>query len=352
MIEEELKEAKNIVKSRFDSGKTVNQIVTKICPDLSDTRFLLGDECVSDEEFDLSFLKTNLTGRELAIKENPGNGKHRPPKQYIQGLEKIKDSKKEETKRDIENKKIKAKAVNIFNEGCELLEMDEGVYELKIGTITSRGGEGQSISLQTHSGKVSECVGNTSRSYILNLRKEPSCSCPNFSKQVKVLHTCKHLVVALTMLGISNEKEEGELLTKIKYSKKEQQKMVNKMKTFDMNQINMDEVNNKYKNSLIPKKSVEKKTEIPYIDLKSCLASFESYYDAKTEINKNDIYKCQWYGVHVPDGRRKCPGQKHEPKERISKGTLALISDFVSFRKNLFAEGFSLYRERRFFLYK
>ena len=321
LAEEEVKEAKQILKNQLESGKIVNEIVTTICPDLSDTRYLIGDECVSDDEFDISYLKSNIAGRELAITENPGIGKHRPPQKYIQGL-KIKDAKKEETKREIEERKIKAKAVNIFNEGFILIEQEQGLYEMEIGN---------------------------SRKYLLNLRTEPTCSCPDFSNQVKVAHTCKHLVAGLTLLGISNVKEEENILTKLKYSKKEQKILFNKMRNFDMKQINFDEVSNAYKASLIPKKSEEKNCEIPYLDVKLTLAHFDSYREAKTEIETNALYECKWFGVNVPDGRRKCPGKSHGPKDRIAKGTLSLMSDFVSFRKNMFKQGFDIHRERRFF---
>ena len=193
-----------------------------------------------------------------------------------------------------------------------------------------------------------ELLIGAKRSYILNFIIEPTCSCPHFSNQPKVSHTCKHLVVGLTLLGFSNTIGDGNILTKLKYTKKEQKMVARKMKNFKMKEVNFIEVKEKYKESLIPKKEdLQSIKEIPFIDCKSTLGSFFSYFEAKQEVLTN--YECSWMAIVCPDGRRKCPGQSHGPKDRIPKGTISLMCDFLSFKKNMFREGFDLHRERRFF---
>ena len=318
MLTETIQNFQDTPKNKEESRKRIRQIIEKILPDMSRT---LQAEEVDEDGFDASFILKNLGEKELALKDIPVSSKHshRPPNKIRNST---KDNKKDTASNAEEKQKTKVKAMELLMEGCKLNAEAEAIHEIKIGT-------------------------EKTRSYVVDITGNPTCTCPHFLGKRNVKKICKHISATLLMIGVKNETQDEALLTKYSYTKADRKKIDNLIGRFDQSEKECEQVLKEFKTTLLPKKKPAQICELPPINLKTVIARYDSYNEAMKDIKENQELKPKWYAVVAPDGRHRCPGSNHTERLQVEKGSVALVSDFYIVRKSFY--NYEVKRERRFF---
>ena len=178
MLQEEIDRFPQTPKNKEESRRKVRDIIQRILPDMSETINSLSEE--GNETIDGSFLLKNLEKMDKALLDNPGSGKHRPPRTQ-KPLQKTKKEKKRQGFLKEEEKKLtKFKALCILQEGCYLRPEGEGIFDLIIGK-------------------------KEPRTYRVDLTGHPTCTCPHFSGQKNMSRVCKHICACLLMIGVEKQ---------------------------------------------------------------------------------------------------------------------------------------------------
>ena len=123
-------------------------------------------------------------------------------------------------------------------EGCKLNAEAEGIYEIKIGS-------------------------EKTRSYVVDITGNPTCTCPHFLGKKNVKKICKHISATLLMMGVKNETQDEALLTKYSYTKADRKKIDNLTGRFDQSEKECEHVLKEFKTTLLPKKKQHKYVSCP-----------------------------------------------------------------------------------------
>ena len=160
---------------------------------------------------------------------------------------------------------------------------------------------------------------------------------------------CKHICACLLMIGVKNNQQEGDILTKCSYSKVDRKRIdhhIDQMKN-DQTRKTCDNVLEELQSTIQEVKKEEVITELPFINLKEVISKHDSYAEALKEITSNDEFSPKWYGIVTNNGRYQCPGSVHTERCQVTKGSVAVIADFFSVRKTFYQ--FIIQRDRRYF---
>ena len=320
MLKEEINRYNQTPKNKQESRKKVRDIIQRILPDMSETITSLHEE--GNQTIDGSFLLKNLEKMDKALQDNPGSGKHRPPRTLTLLPKSKKEKKNQGISKEEEIKMTKFKALCILQEGCYLRPESEGIFDL--------------------------IIGKEEQKYRVDMTGHPTCTCPLFSGQKKVKKVCKHICVSLLMIGVKNTENEGNILTKSCYSKRERKKIDTYIDQLKKDQFirECDKVLEDFQPTIQDNKKEEVITELPFINVKEVISKHDSYAEAMKEISTNE-FSPKWFGIISNNGRHQCPGSAHTQRFQVSKGSLAVICDFFSVRKSL--HQFIVRKERRYF---
>ena len=270
------------------------------------------------------------------------NAPHKAPKvslkRRIKFTDKFEDFMSEsqnssKTKRK-RSKTLDDKALQTLTDGFSLKVLETGHYELKI-------------------------KDDSARCYKVDLRGDPTCTCPEFqdiSKSKKTQRNtqiCKHILVMLLCLGFSYG---SSLLRKHAYSDSERIILELKIAQFAHQELNLKHIASTFENEL-KGKNVPKKMDLPFFDKKKTYGPYSSFNEAKIFIDeKKERFPCKWFGVKYDKGRYKCTSAVHktlDSKKLIQKYSqakpLVFLVYFTTIYKNKNTSRWHAKDEKKYF---
>jgi hypothetical protein len=253
------------------------------------------------------YLADQLQARADARIESPKfiNAPHKAPKKMIKRKIQFSDTL-EDLNNENPNKKIKAgkknlktnfslneKILKTLSDGFEIKTLEIGVYELTV-------------------------KNDPKRCYTVNLKANPSCTCPEFERIVKSRLNdrntliCKHIPVMMLCLGFSYS---SKLLRRFAYNATERMLVDLKTATFLHTNLDIADIKTKFENEMNPKLETPEK-ELPYFDPKKFYGQYKSYEEANLFINEQkERYPCKWFGLRYEEKRYVCTSALHATQD-------------------------------------
>ena len=192
---------------------------------------------------------------------------------------------------------LNEKVLETLKEGVTLKTLEPGVYQLTIKE-------------------------DPARCYEINLNAHPTCTCPQFEKNVKSRPVdrntlvCKHIPTMMLILGFTyNDK----IIRKYAYNATDRISLNLKSSTFAHSEVDISIIRRNFENEVTPRmEEAAEKVELPYFDSKKHYGWFNSYHEGKIIIDKQtERYPCQWFAIQYSETRYVCGSACHVTEDKV-----------------------------------
>ena len=157
-----------------------------------------------------------------------------------------------------------------------------------------------------------------SRCYEVNLKLNPSCTCPQYESLVQSRPNdrntliCKHIVVMMLCLGFTYS---SKIIRKCSYNATDRIVLELKMATFAHAKVDIGEIKTKFENEMFPREDIEQ-TELPYFNPKKYYGQYDSFEVAKVFIEEQkERFPFKWFGLQYEEKRNVCTSASHTTAE-------------------------------------
>ena len=291
------------------------------------------------------YLAQQIQARAEARIESPKfiNTPHKAPKKALkrkilfsdtfEDLQNAESQPKKKTKGK-NSKSLDEKALETLIEGFSINILGIGLYQLTIKE-------------------------DNERSYKVDLRGNPTCTCPQFQNILKSREKdrntliCKHVLVMMLCLGFTYS---SQIIRKHLYNATDRLILDLKMSKFAHTNVNIEEIRTNFENEIYGKKQPQE-SQIPFINPKKYYGQYESYKEAKLFIEEQrERYPCKWFGLQYEEKRYQCTGASHPTAEsrklrqKLSQARpLVFLVHFTRIFKNQNTGMYSAKDEKKYF---
>ena len=250
------------------------------------------------------FLAEEMRARTEARVSAPSfeNTPHKAPKKTLKRRIQFSDTladvqndnpkpKKKATGQKARGESFNTKVLQTLSEGVGVIANEAGVYQLTINN-------------------------DAERCYTVNLKENPTCTCPHFVKieQSRPFDrntlVCKHISAMMLFLGFTYR---SKIIRKCTYNSSDSIVLTEKIEAFSHTNLDVSEIKRQFEKGMNPTLEESPKLQtLPYFNPKKYYGHYKNYQEAKVFIDeRREGYPCKWYAVSYTQMRFTCASASH-----------------------------------------